>query len=314
MVTYLLLIHKSPNQFRRLVQSLKCDGVIFCVHVDKKCDMKDFTDVVPCSEYVYYVDERIDGKWGDFSLVEAAFSTMRLALSLKRKGHFVLLSGQDYPLRSNEYIREFFANHSQNNFMSVYPVPDPKKESENGGGERFVNWTFDCCNPRNDRMKAKITPFTVNLKTCAGFLRLLLYRPSMFPLACRKWFSRRIYPRNLCMLFNEFWCAFTSDAVEKLLYVYDTRMDVRNYYKYTHIPDETIFSSILCADKDFCDSLLPMCHYIDWDVNSKGSPKSLTSDDWSRMDADMKGKSYILFARKFEENSNLLNIIDKLIK
>lgn len=311
-ITYLLLVHKSPIQMKRLIEALRYEDACFCIHVDKKSDIKKFNDVVPQGDGVYYVDDdkRVDGRWGDLSMVEAAFETMRLALSLSREGHFVLLSGQDYPIRSNKYIKEFLSRHERNNFISIFDVPDPKKTTENGGYERFITWTYDCHNPKDGRMKAKIQPLSFRLKTIGGFIRLALYRPTLLPEAIAHWFKKRHYPEGLAMVFNEFWCVFTKEVVEKLLQIYNERKDVREYYRFTHIPEETLFGSILCSDKKLRDSILPMCHYIDWDVSINGSPKTLQEEDMVKMEMAMNKNPHILFARKFDEGSQILDIID----
>ena len=312
MINYLLLIHKSPKQLKRLVRALKdCDSRFF-IHIDKKCDIGEFRKAVPENDSVFYVtdENRKEGRWGNLSLVEAALATMRLAMNKGGEGHFVLLSGQDYPLRSNEYIKEFLSTHKNSNFMSVYPVPDKKKPSENGGYERFVSWTFDCQNPHDSRMKAKIKPFSFGAKTLGGFFRLALYRPMLLPIAAKAWFCKRKYPEGLGMRFNEFWCVLTKDAVEKVVETYDNRKDLREYYKYMHIPDESMFSSILCETPEFEASLMPMCHYIDWNACSDGSPKTLTMADTPLMENEMETQPYILFARKFEEDNPVLDWID----
>lgn len=98
---------------------------------------------------------------------------MRLAIEKKADGRFILLSGQDYPLKSPENIRTFFEQHENNDFMSVYPIPDFKKASEYGGGERLISYTFDCRNPRDPRMKAKIQPLSLRPVTYIFFLKFL---------------------------------------------------------------------------------------------------------------------------------------------
>lgn len=312
MVNYLLLIHKNPCQYQRLVKALEAPWVHFFVHVDKKCVMEDFVSMVPASENVHYVSDenRVDGRWGDLTLVDAALACMRLSLAYGFDGHCVFLSGQDYPLRSPLYIREFFDTHKEENFMSVYPIPDPKKASENGGMERLISYTFDCKNPGNPRMKAKIQPLSLRFKTALGFIRLLRYRRNLFFKGLKLYFKPRQYPSCLAKHFNEFWCALTVEAIKKIVESFDEKPEIREYYKYTHIPDETAFSSILLSDPNFEKSLMPMCHYIDWDVSNAGSPKTVELNDLCQIKKELLSKPYILFARKFEENSRVLNEID----
>lgn len=314
-VNYLILVHKSPKQFCRLVNALYSSDSSFFIHIDKKCNASEFKRLVAERDNVHYVSDenRIDGVWGDLSLVDAALACMRLMLVSGVTGHAVLLSGQDYPLRSPRYIQDYFDSHQDCNFINIYPIPDPKKASENGGLERLVSYTFDCKNPKNSRMKAKIQPLSTRLKTIVGFVRLLRYRRDILPLAVKLYFKKRTYPASLSKHFNEFWCALNIDAVKKIISSFDENREIREYYKYTHIPDETAFSSILLKDAESEENIKPMCHYIDWDVSNGGSPKTLTELDIPKIKAEMNAKPYIMFARKFDEESKVLDEIESLM-
>lgn len=311
-VNYLILVHKSPAQFKRLIEVLDAPWVQFFIHVDKKCNLTDFESMVPADERVHYVSEenRVDGRWGDLSLVDAALACMRLMIAKGGDGHSVLLSGQDYPLRSPEYVRDFFDAHQENNFMSVYPIPDPKKVSENGGMERLISYTFDCRNPQNARMKAKIQPLSLRLKTILGFIRLARFRRDLLRKAVKLYFKKREYPEVLSKHFNEFWCAFNADAIKQIVATFDQNPEIREYYKYTHIPDETAFSSILLKNAAFEKTLMPMCHYIDWETSKDGSPKTIGCDDLPRIKKELEAKPYLMFARKFECDSKVFDEID----
>ena len=315
MINYLLLVHKNPCQFQRLITALNASWCNFFVHIDKKSDINVFKEKVPGGSNVFYVvdEERIDGRWGDLSLVDAALACMRLALEKNADGRFVLLSGQDYPLRNPEYIKKFFEQHKDNDFMSVYPIPDPKKASENGGLERLISYTFDCRNSRDPRMKAKIQPLSLRPKTVLGFARLLRYRRDLLLDAIKFYFVKRKYPALLSKHFNEFWCALRKSSIEKIVRTFDEHPEIREYYRYTHIPDETAFSSILLTSSDYERMLLPMCHYIDWTSGVAGSPKVLAEEDFPKIREHMVVEPYLMFARKFDYNEDLLVKLQKAL-
>ena len=88
MINYLLLVHKNPCQFQRLITALNASWCNFFVHIDKKSDINVFKEKVPSGSNVFYVvdEERIDGRWGDLSLVDAALACMRLALEKNADG------------------------------------------------------------------------------------------------------------------------------------------------------------------------------------------------------------------------------------
>lgn len=311
-ISYIILAYNHPKQVERLVRRLSYDDVAFYIHIDKKSDVAGFVDALVNLPHVTFIDDadRVDCRWGDYSLMKAVMVCCKKIVADGRKGYVALLSGQDYPLRSPGYISRFLDDNKGRDYLSIYSIPDPKKKSENGGEERFLNYTFDCCNPRNSRMKAKIRPLSLNLKTMVGFFRLLLFRRSILPFAICKWFQPRHYPACLAKVFNEFWFVLQMDSIKYILDFVDRHPEVVEYYKYTHIPDETMFGSILCADDKHKSALVPMCHLIDWETISNGSPKSFGIGDIDFINNQCCKYPHLLFARKFDENDAVLDLLD----
>lgn len=312
-IIYILLAYNHPEQLKRLIKRLNTDIAKFYIHIDKKSDITLFKKLIPEKDNIFYVDDknRIDCRWGDLTLVTAVLEACKMIISDNTDGYVVLLSGQDYPLRSNMYINQFLTSHIGEDFLDIYSVPDFKKKSEHGGKERFLNYTFDCYNPRDNRMKAKIRPLSFNLKTIVGFFRLGLYRREIVPKAIKLWFKPKHYPQCLAQVFNEFWFVLQVSTIRYILLFLDSHPDVIEYYKWTHIPDETMFGSILCADNQHKDMLRPKCHLIDWDENYKGSPKIFTSKDIPWIKEQLDKHDNLLFARKFNENDSILDFLDK---
>lgn len=303
-------MHKNPKQVKRLVGRLAVEGVHFYLHVDQNCRIEDFTSIVPESDSVTYIKNRVESTWGDISIVDAVLNCFREIETDGQTGHCVLLSGQDYPLRSGEEIRDFLASHPENNFINIYPIPDPKKKSEGGGRERLISYTFDCRNPKDNRMKAKIQPRSMKPKTVLGFCRLMRYRRDVLPFACRAWLHRREYPKGLSECFNEMWMVLNMDAVKYLLEAWDEHPEYRDYYRYTHVPDETAFGAILMGNEKMRESIRSMLHYVCWERRNNGSPKTLGVEDVRTI---IK-KEDVLFARKFDEDSPALDYIDDEIE
>ena len=310
-VNYLILVHDKPKQLLRIIKRLDAEWVKFYIHVDARSNINSFFEEIPADDHIHYISDRQACYWGDLSLVDAVLAGYREIVKEGNEGFCVLLSGQDYPLRTPEYIKNFFEQHANENFISVYPIPDPKKKSENGGEERLISYTFNCLNPKNARMKAKIQPLSLRLKTLGGFVRLAMYRRDLLPFAFKAYFRKRKYPEGLAKCFNEMWVALNDQTVKWLLNTIDCHPEYREYYRYTHIPDETMFGAILMGDETMKKSIRPMCHYIRWDGGQFGSPKTLSMDDVNDIEIAMQENEGILFARKFEQDSEILNCIDK---
>ena len=83
--------------------------------------------------------------------------------------------------------------------------------------------------------------------------------------------------------------------------------DYLEYHKFTHVPDEIFFQSIISSN--FPKSRIkPSVTYVNW--NRKGCELPVT---FSLSDLDELKNNQYLFARKFDQNISfdLLNIIDK---
>lgn len=305
---------------KRLVDRLNDAETNFFIHVDKKSNQKEFENAFISPHYknsnIVFVPEnkRIDCFWGDRSILIAALNTMKLYLKDNNGGPFVLLSGQDYPLRSNKYIHHFFENHPKDNFIRVINLPDLTNIREHYGWDRLTNYTFDCRNPKNPRMKAKIEPFSFRVKTLVGFVRLAIYRPQLLPFALKCYMRKRHYPKGLIKTLNEFWISLNQSTAQFLIKTFNEHDNYMKYYQYVHVPDKTAFCAILCGNDEIKSTIRPMVHYIDWTHGKNGSPKTLDESDLPFIQSALAEKEYILFGRKFEADSSVLDKLDIMIQ
>src|ERR1700728_2180849 len=106
MINFILLVHKDPDQVRRLVDRLSSDESYFYIHVDKDVDISLFKKELEGLENVYFLEneQREYGTWVDIGIVEATINALKQILKDKREGYCVLLSGQDYPIKSIGHI------------------------------------------------------------------------------------------------------------------------------------------------------------------------------------------------------------------
>ena len=112
-IAYLILCHKSPEHVIRLISRLRDEGVFFVVHIDKKAGssvsdvLRDFAARAPD----VVLARRVRCYWGSFSIVQATINCVDAALSSKRPFDYaMLLSGQDYPIKSLKEIKQFLVS------------------------------------------------------------------------------------------------------------------------------------------------------------------------------------------------------------
>jgi hypothetical protein len=128
MIAYFLLVHRYPAQFKRLFKAIYLPGNQYVVHVDKSSGselVKEVSTFLKPYGGVELLDPQ-DALWGGYSLVEAELRGMTRLLEMDSAWtHFINLSGQDFPLKSQKYIREFFAANPGKQFIRAL---DQRKE------------------------------------------------------------------------------------------------------------------------------------------------------------------------------------------
>jgi Core-2/I-Branching enzyme len=90
------------------------------VHIDKRSGpqfAQDIQSVLRAYPHVQVIPSQ-RALWGGYSLVDAELRGMERLLSMGSQWrHFINLSGQDFPLKSQQFIRDFFADHPQHEFI-----------------------------------------------------------------------------------------------------------------------------------------------------------------------------------------------------
>ena len=118
---YIILAHNNPSQLNRLVNKLSDGASYFFIHIDKKSDITAFTDLIQ-QEHVTFITERVSCIWGDYSIVQATINSIREVIR-QNKAHFTfLLSGQCYPIVSNEAINHYLRENSQFDHINIRPI------------------------------------------------------------------------------------------------------------------------------------------------------------------------------------------------
>src|SRR5690606_16677052 len=88
------------------------------IHLDKKVSIKDY-QFIGNLERVFFIKNRRVCNWGGFSFVVAITNSLQEILSMQIKYDYInLLSGQDYPLKSNESFHNFLISNNGRSFIS----------------------------------------------------------------------------------------------------------------------------------------------------------------------------------------------------
>lgn len=141
MIAYFLLVHRYPAQFQRLFKAIYVPGNEYVVHVDKssgKALAREVSTFLAPYQGVEILEPK-DALWGGYSLVEAELRGMARLLEMgDRWTHYINLSGQDFPLKSQNYICQFFAAHPNKQFIRALDQRKERPDTLNRISHRFV--------------------------------------------------------------------------------------------------------------------------------------------------------------------------------
>jgi hypothetical protein len=283
-IAFIILSHKLPKQLGRLVKALQNDDHWFFIHIDRKTSdadvalMHTVTAGVPNVCYL----ERTSCEWGGFGIVRATLIGIRALLASKVNFDYaVLQSGQQYPIKSNEYIRETLRNADGRSFIDhqcfpVSPWPD-------GGYSRIEKWHLQLVK----RTYAFPSPGARN-----ALLNLL--------------FRKRTFPVNYWPYAgSQFWLLHRQ-AIEYIDKFVEKNHDFVRFFHHVRIPDEIFFHTILLNSPLSETIINNHLHLIRWP-----GPKI-----WTAQDMDELSASPALFARKFDMNvdETVLDLIDEKLR
>lgn len=282
-ITYLILAHRYPEQLYRLVDRLNDQGVNFLIHIDKKVDDKTYSQIENRLESlgnVFFI-ERYKCYWAGFGIAQATYQGLKESLERNIQFDYLcLMSGQDYPIKTNAYIQSYFKANNGKSFINTRPFPNPIWTQHNGGYDRIHNWYF------------------IDAKNQYGFPhKLFSSRPTISKIISNtlgKVIPKRKFPAKYKPYGGaQFW-ALHKNHVDYVVNNVKANPDFFNYFKHVMVPDEILFQTIMgnhprIKEEAVNDTL----HFLEW--NRRGATLIME-------DKDNISNTYHLFARKFDAN------------
>lgn len=294
-IAYIILAHKLPDQLVRLVHKLNTAATMFFIHVDKKTDADAYrrmTEHLAIHDNVYFLD-RHARYYGDYNHVRATLEGIHKILEFGMHYDYVLLlTGQDYPIKSNSQIQKVLQESGQKSFMEYFPLPDARWKGENGGFDRINYW----------HLHWRGWEFAVLKKN--RFLR---------PFPNKAWFFlakifpfRRKLPGNLEWYGGSaYWC-FTKECIEYINEFVQPKKEFVKFFEHVKIPEEIFFQTVLLNSPFKSQLVNDNLRYIVWS-NSR-HPAILGRENFKHFMSTNK-----LFARKFDITIDevVLDMIDQ---
>ncbi|MEL0456402.1 beta-1,6-N-acetylglucosaminyltransferase [Flavobacteriaceae bacterium SZ-1-7] len=263
-IAIIILAHHNPEQLSILINHLKTDFDLY-VQIDKKSDLQ--INALPVGQNIFYHKD-IEVYWGDFSQVLSMYTILKNAYLKKDYDNYLYISGDDFPIKTNTFIKNFFNKNKSSIFMYANPLP-------------ISTWGFNHGFDRLDRywfMKIKSRKFVKALARFTLYLqRLFFIKNKRFPL---KYYA------------GSNWINLTRESVTYIFNFIEKNPTFFKRLKYSRATDELWAQSILMNSPLKEKIVNHDLRYIDW---SKGPdyPRTLDLTDYDNL-----LESDALFARK----------------
>lgn len=236
-VHYVVAAHRDPDQLVDLVDALHGPSTRTVVHVDAMVDQAPFATPA-ARERATFVQDRVRVRWGGWSVAEGMVKGMEAAApELDDDDYLVVLSGDSYPLASQEAVATFLARHHGDQFISSVPFPDARMKKDE---RRVSQFWFEA------DTRAGVRNPVVKLVNTVGIPR--------------DW--RRAYG-TYAPLCGPSWFALTGAAVHWVLAEMQRNPRFVRFTRHTRNASEQFFQTMVGASP-YADRTRRHLMYVDW--------------------------------------------------
>ncbi|MEJ5102542.1 MULTISPECIES: beta-1,6-N-acetylglucosaminyltransferase [Chryseobacterium] len=122
-IAYFIMIHHKPDVFKEMFQKIYTKDQFYLIHIDRKAKA-ELTEEIQLYLVHFpnvYILESMNIVSGGFSMIQAELNAMEYLLNANQHwDYFINLSGEDYPLKSQNTIRNFLTINNGKNYLFYY--------------------------------------------------------------------------------------------------------------------------------------------------------------------------------------------------
>ncbi len=251
------------------------DDYTFYIHLDKKRKYKDAEiQALINNPKVKLLSLKYKVNWGSIDHLKAILYLASEAIKDQNIEYLHMITGQDFPIKSPEYISDFLTKNKGKEFISADKLP--AKKWKNGGIDRIKYYSpYEIFNGR-------------------GYGRFPI---KTFVLLQKLFGIKRKLPDSLSELYGGivYW-TLTSGAVKYVLEYLKSHPEILNRFKYTFCSEEILFQSVLMTSEEFKSKIQQdSLRFMIWEHRRGQSPPILDEQDYDNISI-----SDAFFARKFD--------------
>jgi len=286
-IAYLISAFKDPQHLKNLVKALDSEGCMFFIHVDRKMDIRHFKNRFR-QDNVVFIKDRVFVYWATYSQVVFQMKLIKAALDYGIAfDKLFMLSGQDYPLWSNDRIHQWVEQTKGKDMISGICIDSDEVAEKN-------KQIYRLCRPQTDIRWIGAQFNSLVSKTI---------RKTLKTIGIRKELSLNVNGKIWHLYKGSDYFAITLDTARFVFDTLNANKEIQEYFESSFAPSETCIHTILFNNPEYAAkanlhkgpykslaALTPL-HHIVYDPIIK----VWTNDDYDELISSDK-----MFARKFE--------------
>lgn len=282
----LITAYKNIDQLIFLINCFD-DNFTFYVHIDKKSiiepslifDLKN-------NKKVSYLSRKYNVNWGGRDHLLAILDLCKVSVMDKGLSYFHLISGEDFPAKTNDYFCDLFRGSENLNFLESFKLPAPFWKKDNGGFDRFSYYNFyDLIDAKKN---LKFIEYIVDVQKKYGIKRHF------------NWEFENLYAGST-------WWSLSRKLIHYVLdFTFQKPLFLRNL-RYSFCSEEMYFQTVLLNSPLASEITNDNLRYIEWEYRNGSCPPYLDESDLPHIFHSNK-----LFARKV--NKEISNKLKDLVR
>jgi hypothetical protein len=295
-IGFLILNHRPPAQLLRLMATIRLElpSSPIVVHHDHFRASLD-ASAIDAIDDAHLLTSPSPVVWGDFSIVDACWRSLAWMSEHLDFDWVVLLSGQDYPIKSLATLGEYLAGLQSDAVLRAAPIHD--LGSHQDLSRRYLYQyrpgTGQPSGPVRSLLRRSSGPFVDIIN--ASQSRLHIYKLPIYLPRRVGWRSQSPpFTKDFPCWQGTMWLGLSRTALDYLLASIRRRPDYVDYYRHTIIPDESATATLLCNAPGL--RIKPVnLHFARWTDPARGHPDTFSAADFTEL---LAAREY--FARKFD--------------
>lgn len=282
---YLIVAHSGWEQLKLLLECLDSQGTDIYIHIDKKAKnvpVEDIKNAAKKSHVEIYSEYKV--YWGSFELVQVELLLFKKA-SEKHYDYYHLISGADLPIKSKNYIDDFFEKNTGCEFVHFDTDERLRTDKELCRRTRLYHFLQ---NYRRRYSVSALNNFFTFLERCLLATQMVFHVERM-----------KKHP-DFKIRYGSQWVSITDELARHII---SQEYLIYEVFKYTNCADELFIQSLVynsefrgrLYDGNFDDDVHANMRLIDMKKRgNNGNPYTWRDSDWDEIQS-----SDCLFARKF---------------